>query len=100
MIGVVDKRKQPFGSGKNPADNGVYFPLGTFHNLYPEIKDMYIGVKYDDQKNKSLVEEEIREMLRIRRKVQGRSGTTTSRSWAPTRCPSSGASSPAAWCSS
>ena len=38
VIGVLEKRKQPFGSGKNPADNGVYFPLGTFHNLYPEIK--------------------------------------------------------------
>jgi putative ABC transport system permease protein len=70
VIGIVDKRKQPFGSGKNPADNGVYFPLGTFHNLYPEIKDMYIALKYDDQKNKDLVEEEIREMLRIRRKVK------------------------------
>ncbi len=70
VIGVVDKRKQPFGTGKNPADNGVYFPLGTFHNLYPELKDMYIALKYDDQKNKDLVEEEIREMLRIRRKVK------------------------------
>jgi putative ABC transport system permease protein len=70
VIGVVDKRKQPFGSGKNPADNGVYFPLGAFHNLYPEIKDMYIALKYDDQKNKDLVQEEIREMLRIRRKVK------------------------------
>ncbi|MDR3771753.1 MAG: ABC transporter permease [Terracidiphilus sp.] len=70
VIGVVDKRKQPFGSGKNPADNGVYFPLGTFHNLYPELKDVYIALKYDDQKNKDLVEEEIRERLRIRRKVK------------------------------
>ncbi|HEY1986114.1 MAG TPA: ABC transporter permease [Terracidiphilus sp.] len=70
VIGVVEKRKQPFGSGKNPADNGAYFPLGTFHNLYPEIKDMWLAVRYDDQRNKSLVEEEIREMLRIRRKVK------------------------------
>jgi len=70
VIGVIDKRKQPFGTGKNPADNGVYFPLGTFHNLYPELKDMYIALKYDDQKNKELVEEEIREMLRVRRKVK------------------------------
>ncbi len=70
VIGVVDKRKQPFGSGKNPADNGIYFPLGTFHNLYPELKDMYIALKYDDQKNKDLVEEEIRERLRIRRRVK------------------------------
>jgi putative ABC transport system permease protein len=70
VIGVVDKRKQPFGTGKNPADNGVYFPLGAFHSLYPEIKDMFIALKYDDQKNKDLVEEEIREMLRVRRKVK------------------------------
>ena len=70
VIGVLDKRKQPFGSGKNPGDNGAFFPLGVFHNLYPEIKDMFISVKYDDQKNKSLVEEEIREMLRVRRKVK------------------------------
>ena len=70
VIGVADKRKQPFGSGKNPADNGVYFPLGTFYNLYPEIKDTFISVRYDDQKNKALVEDEIREILRIRRKVK------------------------------
>jgi putative ABC transport system permease protein len=70
VIGVVDKRKQPFGTGKNPADNGVYFPLGTFHNLYPGIKDMFIAIRYDDHNNKSLVEEEVREMLRIRRKVR------------------------------
>jgi putative ABC transport system permease protein len=70
VIGVVDKRKQPFGTGKNPADNGVYFPLGTFQNLYPEIKEVYIAVRYDNAQNKSLVEEEIREMLRVRRKVK------------------------------
>ena len=70
VIGVMDKRKQPFGTGKNPADNGVYFPHGAFHSLYPEITDMYISVKYDDPQNKALVEEEIRELLRIRRKVR------------------------------
>ena len=47
------------------------FPIGTFHNLHPEDKDMWVSVKYDDQKNKALVEEEIRELLRIRRKVHG-----------------------------
>ena len=70
VIGVLDKQKQPFGGGKNPADNMAYFPLGTFHNLHPEDKDMWVSVKYDDPKNRSLVEEEIREMLRIRRKVK------------------------------
>ncbi len=70
VIGVLDKRKQPFGGGKNHADNKVYFPLTTFHNLHPEDKDMWVSVKYDDPKNKSLVEEEIRERLRIMRKVR------------------------------
>ena len=67
VIGVIDKRKQVFGSGKNPDDNQVYLPLGTFHNLHPEDRDMWVTVKYDDPKNKDLVEDEIREMLRIRR---------------------------------
>jgi putative ABC transport system permease protein len=70
VIGVLDKRKQPFGGGKNPNDNMAFFPLGTFHNLHPEDKDMWVSVKYDDPKNKALVEEEIRELLRIRRKVK------------------------------
>ena len=70
VIGVLDKRKQPFGGGKNPTDNAAFFPMGTFHNLHPEDKDLWVSVKYDDPKNKGLVEEEIREMLRIRRKVK------------------------------
>jgi putative ABC transport system permease protein len=70
VIGVLDKRKQPFGGGKNPNDNAVFFPLNTFHNLHPEDKDMWVSVKYDDPKYKALVEEEIRELLRVRRKVK------------------------------
>ncbi len=30
VIGVLDKQKQPFGGGKNRADNQVYFPFGHF----------------------------------------------------------------------
>jgi putative ABC transport system permease protein len=70
VIGVLDKRKQPFGGGKNPNDNAAFFPLTTFHNLHPEDLDMWVSVKYDDPKNKALVQEEIRELLRIRRKVK------------------------------
>jgi len=33
------------------------------------VKDLWVSLKYDDPKNKALVQEEIREMLRIRRKV-------------------------------
>ena len=70
VIGVLDKQKQPFGNGKNPNDNELIFPMGTFHSLHPEVLDLWVSVKYDDAKNRSLVEEEIREMLRIRRKVK------------------------------
>jgi putative ABC transport system permease protein len=69
VIGVLDKRKQIFGGGVNREDNMVYFPLSTFHNLHPEDKDMWVSVRYDDPKNKALVQEEIRELLRIRRHV-------------------------------
>ena len=69
VIGVLEKQKQPFGGGKNQQDNQVYFPLGAFHNLHPEDKDMWVAVKYDGPQNKALVQEEIRELLRIHRKV-------------------------------
>jgi putative ABC transport system permease protein len=70
VIGVLDKHKQPFGSGKNPNDNTIYFPLNSFRNLHPEEDDLQLVVKYDDPKNKALVEEELREMLRVRRRVR------------------------------
>jgi putative ABC transport system permease protein len=70
VIGVLDKQKQPVGNGKNPNDNDIIFPLGTFLNLHPEVKEMRVSVKYDAPKNKALVEEEIREMMRVRRKVR------------------------------
>ena len=70
VIGVFDKQPQPFGSGRNTQDNAAYFPLGTFRKLHPEIKDFWITVKYDDQANKALVVDEIRELLRRRRSVR------------------------------
>jgi putative ABC transport system permease protein len=70
VIGVLDKQKMLFGSGQNPQDNAIYFPIGTFHNLHPEALEMFLTVKYDDPANKSLVEEEVREVIRIRRKVK------------------------------
>lgn len=70
VIGVLDVQPQPFGSGRNTQDNAAYFPVGTFHKIHPEIKDFWITVKYDDAANKALVTEEIRELLRIRRKVR------------------------------
>lgn len=68
VIGVMDKIKALVG-GKNPQDNYAYVPLGTFHKIHPEVLDYWVSVKYDEQKNRSLVEDEIRDLLRRRRKV-------------------------------
>jgi putative ABC transport system permease protein len=70
VIGVIDKLKTPFGGGTNPNDNKVYFPMNTYENLHPEDLDVWVSLKYDDQANKALVQEEVQELLRIRRKVR------------------------------
>jgi putative ABC transport system permease protein len=67
VIGVLDLLPQPFGSGRNPSDNQAVFPLETFRKLHPEITDFGISVRFDDQANKNLVIEEVRELLRVRR---------------------------------
>ncbi len=70
MVGVFAPQKQVFGGGKNPNDNSAHFPTLTFHKIHPEILDHWVSVKYDDVKNKIAVEDEIRELLRRRRKVR------------------------------
>jgi putative ABC transport system permease protein len=70
VIGVMDKRAQPFGTGRNQQDNTAFMPLSTFHKLHPELKDLWLVVKYDNPANKAIVIEEVREVLRIRRKVR------------------------------
>ena len=69
VVGVMEKRKQAFGGGKNPEDNKAYFPVSTFHKIHPEVLDYWISLKFDDQKNKALVQDELTELLRRRRKV-------------------------------
>jgi len=59
VVGVLDKQKQAFGGGKNPADNVAYFPISTFHKLHPEDLDYWISLKYDDPKNLPLVQDEV-----------------------------------------
>ena len=70
VIGVQAKVKSAFGGGKNTEDNMVHMPITTFHKMHPEVLDYWISAKFDDQKNKALVEDEIRELLRRRRKVK------------------------------
>jgi putative ABC transport system permease protein len=69
VVGVLDKQKQAFGGGKNPQDNQAFFPISTFHHLHPEQLDYWITLKYDDPKNRSVVEDELTELLRRRRRV-------------------------------
>jgi putative ABC transport system permease protein len=64
---VLGLQPQPFGSGRNSDDNQAFFPLETFHKIHPEVTDYWISVRYDDQANKGIVTEEIRELLRSRR---------------------------------
>ncbi len=59
VVGRRDKKKTAFGGGKNPEDNFAYFPITTFHRLHPEVLDYWITLKYDDQKNKPLVQDEV-----------------------------------------
>ncbi len=70
VIGVLDLQPQPFGSGRNTQDNQAYFPIETFRKIHPEITDYWLVVKYDDPANKPLVTEEVRELLRVRRKLR------------------------------
>jgi putative ABC transport system permease protein len=69
VVGVVDKRRTAFGGGKNTEDNKAYFPITTFHKLHPETLDYWVTLKYDDVKNVGLVQDEVTELLRRRRKV-------------------------------
>lgn len=70
VIGVQEKVKSAFGGGRNSEDNMVHMPIPTFKKLHPEILDYWISAKFDDQKNKGIAEDEIRELLRRRRKVK------------------------------
>jgi len=69
VVGVLEKEKQAFGGGDNPQDNQAMFPITTFHYMHPEELDYWITLKYDDPKNKPMVEDELTELLRRRRKV-------------------------------
>ncbi len=69
VIGVASVQKSVFGGGKNPEDNIVYFPLPTFKKLHPEMKAYWISIKATSQADVPKTIDEVRELLRRRRKV-------------------------------
>jgi putative ABC transport system permease protein len=69
VIGTIGKIQSVFNQGKDPIDNRVILPLRTFKVLHPEMKQHWIVVKATSHDDVPKAMDEIRELLRRRRKV-------------------------------
>jgi putative ABC transport system permease protein len=61
--------KSVLSGGKDPNDNRVIFPLSVFRKLHPELKQYWISVKASSHDDMPKAIDEMRELLRRRRKV-------------------------------
>ena len=69
VIGTMEKRKQGISGGANPEDNIAVMPVTTLRKLYPNKKDYVIFAKASDPKFVSEAVEEMRELLRRKRRL-------------------------------
>jgi len=69
VIGTMDKRRQGISGGSNPEDNIAVMPVTTLRKLYPNKKDYVIFAKASDPSQVGEAVEEIRDMLRRKRRL-------------------------------
>ena len=69
VVGTVGKIKSVFNRGKDPIDNRVFMPLLTFKTMHPEMKQYWIMAKATSHEDMPKAMDEIRELLRRRRRV-------------------------------
>jgi len=69
VIGTMEKRKQGISGGSNPEDNIAVMPVTTLRKLYPNNKDYVIFAKASDPKYVAEAVEEMRELLRRKRRL-------------------------------
>ena len=69
VIGTMDKRRQGISGGSNPEDNIAVMPVTTLRKLYPNKRDYVIFAKASDPSQVSEAVEEIRDMLRRKRRL-------------------------------
>ena len=65
----MDKRRQGISGGSNPEDNIAVMPVTTLRKLYPNNKDYVIFAKASDPTQVSQAVEEIRDLLRRKRRL-------------------------------